>query len=391
MSGCDDPARLAAATVDRVQSADSPTPTAGPSSRWWPGLAFSAVWLIYLQEPYAAAWAARDTVRGAVGLLTLTLFALGYLVSFTWARHLRVTGQQVARRWTGQLLVAAMGLLSAVACWAVGQEATTTFVFLAVALVQWFRTKVAAGLVLGLVFVAELLSQVVPGWTREPALIFSIVVAAFAMWGFTQLLLRNVDLLAAREENARLAVQEERNRFARDLHDILGHSLTVITVKAELAQRLLEAEPDRARAELVDVERLSRDALADVRRAVSGFREPSLAAELVRAKDALVAAGIRPELPSSVDGVPSRLQELFAWTVREGVTNVIRHSGASRCQVSLAAGSLRVDDDGSGAPGPDVSRGHGLAGLGERATAAGAVLVTTALQPRGFRLEVTVP
>ena len=87
------------------------------------------------------------------------------------------------------------------------------------------------------------------------------------------------------EENARLAVDDERNRFARDLHDILGHSLTVITVKAELANRLLDVDPERARAELADLERLSRDALADVRRAVEGYRDLTLPGELARARD----------------------------------------------------------------------------------------------------------
>ncbi len=97
-------------------------------------------------------------------------------------------------------------------------------------------------------------------------------------------MLRSMELTAARKEFAELAVQEERNRFARDLHDILGHSLTVITVKAELAGRLIEANPERAAAEVADVEQLARAALADVRAAVAGYRELSLAGELVAAR-----------------------------------------------------------------------------------------------------------
>jgi two-component system sensor histidine kinase DesK len=208
------------------------------------------------------------------------------------------------------------------------------------------------------------------------------------MWGIQQMMLRNVDLLRAREENARLAVVEERNRFGRDLHDILGHSLTVITVKAELANRLLDADPDRARAELEDLERLSRDALADVRRAVQGYREISLAGELARAREALTSAGIRPDLPNSVDAVPSDLRDVFAWAVREGVTNVIRHSGASCCRVRLGPDRVVISDDGGGPGGG--RNGHGLAGLRERAASAGAVLLTSPVQPHGFRLEVSV-
>ena len=110
--------------------------------------------------------------------------------------------------------------------------------------------------------------------------------------------------MRAHEKNAELAVENERTRFARDLHDILGHSLTVITVKAELANRLLDVDPERARAELADLERLSRDALADVRRAVEGYRELTLPGELARARTALAAAEIEAELPNSTDEVP---------------------------------------------------------------------------------------
>jgi len=182
-------------------------------------------------------------------------------------------------------------------------------------------------------------------------------------------------------------VADERNRFARDLHDILGHSLTVITVKAELANRLLDVDRDRARAELEDVERLSRDALADVRRTVEGYRDLTLPGELARAREALRAAEIEAELPNSTDEVPSELRELFAWTVREGVTNVIRHSGASCCTVRLRPDCVEVRDDGTG-PAVDAQPGSGLVGLRERAAAAGAVLVTRALEPRGFELAV---
>ena len=170
------------------------------------------------------------------------------------------------------------------------------------------------------------------------------------------------------EENARLAVDNERNRFARDLHDILGHSLTVITVKAELAQRLLDVDPARAKAEVADLERLSRDALSDVRRAVEGYRELTLPGELARARTALAAAEIDADLPNSTEEVPSDRRELFAWTVREGVTNVIRHSGAQRCTVRLTHDAAEVLDDGRG-PTEDPAGGSGLLGLRERAAA----------------------
>jgi len=195
--------------------------------------------------------------------------------------------------------------------------------------------------------------------------------------------------MRAHQENTSLAVAGERNRFARDLHDILGHSLTVITVKAELAQRLCDIDPVRAKQELADLERLSRDALADVRRAVEGYRELTLPGELARARTALQSAEITPALPQSTDEVPSELRELFAWTVREGVTNVIRHSGARRCEITLTDERAIVSDDGRGLAATDGD-GSGLTGLRERAAAVGAVVTTRTLSP-GFALEVSRP
>src|SRR5262249_2337890 len=153
------------------------------------------------------------------------------------------------------------------------------------------------------------------------------------------------------------------------------------------AQRLFDADPERARAELADLERLSRDALTDVRRAVAGYREVTLPGELARARQALAAAEIEAEVPNSTDEVPSGLRGLFAWTIREGVTNVIRHSGARHCAIRLAPGQVEIADDGRG-PG-DSTPGNGLTGLRERAAARGGVVVTEQLDP-GYALRVVV-
>jgi two-component system sensor histidine kinase DesK len=278
--------------------------------------------------------------------------------------------------------------LTVVMCVCVGEAGASGLVYVAVLGVICLPARWAAALTGVLAVTTEVLGHTLAGWSSPAGLTFAICAAAFAMWGVSQLMQRNVDLLQAKEENARLAVADERNRFARDLHDILGHSLTVITVKAELANRLLDVDPDRARTELVDLERLSRDALADVRRAVEGYRDLTLPGELARAREALRAAEIEADLPNSTDEVTSELRELFAWTVREGVTNVIRHSGASRCTVRLGASAVEVADDGGG-PRSGTGGGTGLDGLRERAAAAGAVLMTRNLDPRGFALSVT--
>jgi two-component system sensor histidine kinase DesK len=200
-------------------------------------------------------------------------------------------------------------------------------------------------------------------------------------------LMRTVrQLRTAREEVARLAVADERLRIARDLHDVLGHSLTTITVKAGLARRLLEdGAMARAATEVADVERLGRQALTEVRATVSAHRAASLAAEIAGARVALTAAGIRAELPHAVDDVDPAYQEVFAYVLREGVTNVLRHSGAEYCQVLLGRSWLEVRDDGSG--GTPNGVGHGLAGLRERLAPLGGTVHTETLPGGGFRLR----
>ncbi len=362
----------------------------GVERRAWIGIVLSGIWLVFLVPALQDGWAARDTVRGVVGLLATIAFCGLYVVAFGAARSRRIR-LDLGPRWLGgSLVIGGLVLLAAASCWGVGQSGSATFVFISVCGILWFDTRAAVALCVALIVVSEILVRTLADWTDDLSLAFAIAAATFAMWGVYQLLSRNVELLGAREENARLAVEEERNRFARDLHDILGHSLTVITVKSELAQRLLDSDVERARAELVDLERLSRDALADVRRAVGGYRELSLSGELVRAREALDSAGIAAELPNSTDEVPGPLQELFAWTLREGVTNVIRHSRASSCLVSLQARAIVVEDDGRG-PGDSAGAGHGLLGLRERAAAVGAVVLTGSVAPRGFRLEVRLP
>jgi two-component system sensor histidine kinase DesK len=204
-----------------------------------------------------------------------------------------------------------------------------------------------------------------------------------------QILLIN-QLRATQDELAKLAVAEERSRVGRDMHDILGHSLTVITVKAELAGRMIDVDPSRAAAEIADVEQLARGALADVRSTVAGYRGVNIASELAGARSALESAGIRAQLPTTVDVVPADDRELFGWVVREGVTNVVRHSGALRARVSLGRDFVEVADDGKGpAAGDELgARGTGLDGLAERAERAGARLRIGRAPEGGYLLRV---
>lgn len=214
----------------------------------------------------------------------------------------------------------------------------------------------------------------------------ALIMLTVGMVTLTQLIRTINQLRAAQDRIATLAVADERARVARDLHDVLGHSLTTITVKTGLARRILEsgAEPARALAELHDAERLSRQALTEIRATVSGYRRPSLAAELAGAHEALRAADIDAVFPQAVDDVADELQEPFAYVLREGVTNVIRHSGASRCEVRLDERSVEIRDNGRPAARPHP--GNGLSGLTERMAAVGGRLTAEPLPGKGFRL-----
>ena len=356
--------------------------------RW--GLMFAAIWLFYLLSPLSAAWDQRDSWHGWVGIIATLLFAGVYLTIFTMMRWRR-TGQPFRApigSFQGTALVLVEIALGVVMCIAIGQKGTAAAVYIAVTCVMCLHTRWAWLVSVAVAFAAYASTIWVPGWHRDEGILFGTMVATLAVWGISQSINRNTEVLQVREENARLALDDERNRFARDLHDILGHSLTVITVKAELANRLIDVDHERAKAELTDLERLSRDALADVRRAVDGYRELTLPGELARARTALSAAEIAADLPNSTDDVPTDRRELFAWTVREGITNVIRHSGARRCTVLLGEHEVEIRDDGRG---PESgAAGHGLTGLRERAAALGGTVVTQPLQP-GFSLKVVVP
>jgi two-component system sensor histidine kinase DesK len=206
----------------------------------------------------------------------------------------------------------------------------------------------------------------------------------------------NRDLVEARHELARLAVADERARIARDLHDTIGQSLSVITLKSELAGKLLPGEPARAKREVEDIERVAREAMASVRETVGGYRRPTLQAELVAAREALAAADIAPSIDAVDEGLPPVVDAVLAWTVREGVTNVVRHSGARQVQIRIGRqgewAEATIVDDGAGAARNDgVGDGSGLVGLSERVRALGGRFEAGPVVGGGFRLDVALP
>ncbi|MEO3789545.1 sensor histidine kinase [Nonomuraea sp. B10E15] len=219
------------------------------------------------------------------------------------------------------------------------------------------------------------------------------VVFAAAMHAFLQLNAANRALSEANVEVERLAVDNERLRFARDMHDLLGHSLAVMTVKSQLAGRLAVADPERAGAEMRDVEELSRQALSEVREAIAGYRELSLPEELDGARRALGTAGVRLEV--AADPLPADAEPVLAWVVREATTNVVRHSGARRCRIRLGVEGgqayAEVLDDGRGPAAAADAGGNGLRGLAERIHVAGGTLHGSAAEGGGFLLTARLP
>jgi two-component system, NarL family, sensor histidine kinase DesK len=333
-----------------------------------------------------SAVAAFRTDRFPEWRIPLGLAVLAYVACYVVGLY-----QAMARdnRWLSIGLVLAMvGLWTAtVAADGDGGIYTISFLLAAVAVLSPPRFTAVATLSTAAVGLGiGWLLGLPPTWDS----VFSVVAVGLAMIAMFALINANGELRDAREELARMAVAADRERMARDLHDVLGHSLTTITVKAGLARRLLErGEDERAAVEVTDVERLGRQALADVRATVSANRVASLAKELVGAREALRAAEITADLPQAVDDVPEALQQAFAYVVREGVTNTIRHSGASTCTVRLTADAVEVVDDGVGAPA-DTAAGNGLDGLSQRLATVGGWIEAGPGPDGGYRLRAEV-
>ncbi|WP_394942010.1 sensor histidine kinase [Psychromicrobium sp. YIM B11713] len=267
-----------------------------------------------------------------------------------------------------------------------------TFITVCAAM-QQYRGRNTIWILISIV-VLIVISQLVMGTSFEDALSMAAVAGSIGamMMAFSRQIQALRILRTTQQELADVAVKEERNRVARDMHDILGHSLTVIAVKAELAGKLLEAAPERAAAEIHDVEELARGALVDVRATVGGYRSVNILSELANARAALTAVGIEAELPGAADEVPAKYRELFGWALREGVTNIVRHSSANRAIVTMSDSFIQIDDDGVGLSQPSATQtANGLSGLRERVEAQQASLSMGRSglgEHGGFRLRI---
>jgi len=236
-------------------------------------------------------------------------------------------------------------------------------------------------------------------WLQIIPLVLLVRGLGLDMIGFVRLSDALRELHTARKELARQAVTEERLRMARDLHDLLGHTLSLITLKSELAGRLLEKDPHTASQEIHEVERVARQALREVREAVAGYRQRNLRGELDGARQILEAAGVVCTVEHKVQSLPPIVEAVVAWVVREGVTNVIRHSRAQHCLIRITStdGYVRADVINDGYPREEnfkVQMGSGLSGLAERVAGLGGRIETGASPSStgiGYQLKVEIP
>ncbi|MGW4772266.1 sensor histidine kinase [Nocardia sp. NPDC004278] len=357
--------------------------------RGWLGGFISVSWLFYMVGPIIQSWVSGDRLTAVLATAALLAYAALIVGSFIVFRRPSHSDPLLDRPLDRRMWPTLAGMTSCTAALIalLGPVALPTSIFVGVIAVFHMPPR-ESGYVSFAVMLAMLLVPVaMPSLSGMP---FYVSFVPVVVWVARQLGVRGERLAElTRRQRAELAIVEERNRVARDVHDILGHSLTVITVKTELAQRLIDVDLTRAKAEMADVERLAREALAGVRDTVGGLREVTLRGELANARTALTAAGIDAALPDVAQLPAIRDSELFGWVLREAVTNVIRHSAARHCTVIVTGTGIDVVDDGRGIGKPES--GSGLSGLRERVRAAGGTLTLSSPEGGGVRVRATVP
>jgi len=376
-----------------------------PLQGWrWLRLVFAAVWLVYLAQPLSSLHGEHHSAGWLAAAFTTTaVFGVAFVVVVAcWDRYPALSRYGYVLLF---LLAAALSLMFS------GTKAGGNVVWIYVSSATgWAVTgrRAATRAVLAVSACYLVFSWIGHNDTSNTlvTLIPVVLVGLMSSGIRTQMKLMR-ELAKAREAEAMLAANEERLRLARDMHDLTGQSLSLITLKSELAARLLQRLPegpdrDRVAEEIQQVAAVSRQTLHDIREAISGYRRPTLAVEIITARTALESAGIVPHddpaltLLSGTFGADA--EAALAWCLREAVTNVIRHSGARNCFITLTRHdfdgtvALEVRDDGRGRPADDATAGTGtgLHGMSERLCAVGGHLELRPAAP-GFCLIATVP
>ncbi|MBB5376316.1 two-component system sensor histidine kinase DesK [Deinococcus metalli] len=349
---------------------------------------FPLLWLVFLTYPVIGFF---EHPRPAAQWALFWGITAGFV-----ALYARVFFYRDPEHTTGWALAGwAYALVAYVLLWPVTGGGATAFLIYGGSIIG-YQARVGAALWLAVLNVAVML---VPFWGGQytlddlawlaPNMVFTLV-AAYANHASFRRNIADARLVQVQAEKERLAADAERERIARDLHDLLGHTLSVIVLKSELAGKLAERDPARAAAEIREVERISREALSEVRSAVSGYRGSGLSAELARAKVALDTAGVTLTVTHALPALPAATEHTAAMLLREAVTNVVRHARAHEVTVTLTPQGrgwrLVIRDDGVGGTSPE---GSGLTGMRERLRAIGGTLERDGT--RGTTLTATLP
>lgn len=348
-------------------------------SSGWSDVLYASVWLVFLVFPISIVLSAPvSSGLRALGLTGIGLFAVLYVISWIFEYPFPRRGEPINSLFWCAVLLVPLALVVPSAGLAV-TYVTPFFVAVCAFRLSMKGAVIAAGVIALLAMTPWLILYSPQEWFWplvgiSPAFMLLLV----SRWVIERSMIRE-------ELQRELRLAQQRESVGRDVHDILGHSLTVVSMKVQLAKRLMATDPERAAQELDDVLVLTRDSLTDVRSTVGRLREPELSVQLVQARAALRSAGITPNLPSTVPSIEAPWRATFAWILREAVTNAVRHSSASSCSVTLTSTTLTITDDGVGLSfdrdGANAAAssvpGNGLRGMRERAEKAGLVLTVT--------------
>jgi len=347
------------------------------SERWWDGPWPWLVYLVFLPLPWL--WRAPDLATLSLTGIGLTLFLPLYFAAHR-VRGVRLIGATAAITAIGIALAplpVGWTVFPIYAAAAIGRARPRQTAFVAIAAIAVVTAAAGFGL-----------SQPTLWWLPGVLLVVMTGSATVSREAFYE---RAQALLRTQEEVRRLAGTAERERIARDLHDVIGRTLTLVALKADLAGRLVDRDPDRAKDELAAIAGAARGGLAEVRAALAGQSGGSLSHELAASQAALATAGVAIERVGDPDQVADGAGAILAMTLREAVTNVIRHAGASQCRLDIACGAngatLTVADNGRGG---SFREGNGLTGMRQRLAAAGGDL-SIVTDSAGTQLRATVP
>lgn len=344
----------------------------------WRYTLISSVWLVFLWFPLNSVLTAQEPLWLKVaGIVELSLFALLNISAYLWP-----SDNSVASRVRISVTFGLMLLLTGLLTFSAGADAMSALPFLVSFSIFCFwpevRYQVATITTVGGLITLWLTADRETAGTITWPIIFVLTV------GITVTSLQDVAdrEYAVQRENL---VIRERDKMARDVHDLIGHSLTLVALKAQVAERLIDANPGKAKIELAEIRAITAEALEGVRSTVSEARTRSLRAELDSIGDALQVAGVGLRIVGDQADIPTPVRDTAAWIARESATNVLRHSGATLCLITLSAKEMAVEDNGKGAAGPE---GAGISGMRKRALSAGAKVSIGESDMGGVKVQV---